>query len=115
MQELAKRHSEVAAKVHELLSYLYPGFDEDLANYPNVEDFLNLVEMAKEFHTEAYIESKRWSQKKSYKRQQTPRCERSPNTSGALWPTIAEGKFYQPGLTRWCVLVTLLSASIGTS
>ena len=64
MQGLAKRHSELADTVHDLLSYLYPGFNENLANYPNVEDFLNLVEMAKEFHTEAYIESKSWPQQK---------------------------------------------------
>jgi hypothetical protein len=62
MQRLAKRNAEQADKVHDLLHYLYPGFSEDLSNYPNVEDFLNLVEMAKEFHGEAYIASKKWSQ-----------------------------------------------------
>jgi hypothetical protein len=64
MQRLAKPNAAQADKVHDLLRYLYPGFSEDLSNYPNVEDFLNLVEMAKEFHGEAYIESKRWSQTK---------------------------------------------------
>ena len=62
MQRLSKRNAEQADKVHDLLHYLYPGFNEDLANYPNVEDFLNLVEMGKEFHGEAYIASKRWSE-----------------------------------------------------
>ena len=62
MQRLARRNAEQADKVHDLLRYLYPGFSEDLSNYPNVEDFLNLVEMAKQFHGEAYIASKRWSQ-----------------------------------------------------
>lgn len=62
MQRLSKRDAEQTDKVHKLLQYLYPGFDDNLANYPNVEDFLNLIEMAKEFHTEAYIESKRWSE-----------------------------------------------------
>jgi hypothetical protein len=62
MQRLAKRDAELAEKVHDLLHYLYPGFSEDLSNYPNVEDFLNLIEMAKEFHTEAYKESRRWSE-----------------------------------------------------
>jgi len=62
MQRLARRNADQADKVHDLLRYLYPGFSEDLSNYPNVEDFLNLVEMAKEFHGEAYIASKRWSQ-----------------------------------------------------
>jgi hypothetical protein len=64
MQQLADRRAADAEKVHTLLSYLYPDFSEDLANYPNVEDFLNLVEMAKEFHTEKYILSKRWSSSK---------------------------------------------------
>ena len=64
MRQLAKRNAGRAEKVHELLRYLYPSFNEELSNYPNVEDFLNLIEMAKEFHTEAYMESKRWSQAK---------------------------------------------------
>lgn len=64
IQQLAGRTAEDAEKVHELLSYLYPDFREDLANYPNVEDFLSLIEMAKQFHTEAYVESKRWSKSK---------------------------------------------------
>ena len=64
MQRLARRNAEQADRVHYLLRYLYPGFSEDLSNYPNVEDFLNLVEMVKEFHGEAYIASKRWSQKR---------------------------------------------------
>jgi hypothetical protein len=62
MQRLSKKDAKQSDKVHDLLRYLYPGFNEDLSNYPNVEDFLNLVEMAKEFHTEAYIESKRWTE-----------------------------------------------------
>jgi hypothetical protein len=61
MQRLSKRDAAQADQVHDLLRYLYPAFSEDLSNYPNVEDFLNLVEMAKEFHTEAYIENKKWS------------------------------------------------------
>lgn len=64
MQRLAKYNSEDADRVHALISYIYPGFNEALSNYPNVEDFLNLVEMAKQFHTEAYIENKKWSQAK---------------------------------------------------
>jgi len=64
MRQLAKRDAAQADKVHDLLHYLYPSFNEELSNYPNVEDFLNLIEMAKEFHTEAYIESKRWPQAK---------------------------------------------------
>jgi hypothetical protein len=60
MQRLSKRDAKLAKKVHDLLHFLYPGFSEELANYPNVEDFMNLVEIAKEFHTEDYIESRRW-------------------------------------------------------
>jgi len=54
MQRLAKRDVEQADKVHDLLQYLYPGFSEDLSNYPNVEGFLNLAEKAKEFHQGLY-------------------------------------------------------------
>jgi hypothetical protein len=39
-------------RIHDLLRYLYPGFDERLRNYPNIEDFLNLLEMAKRFNSE---------------------------------------------------------------
>jgi len=61
MQRLAKRNAAKVKRVHDLMHYLYPGFDEDLSNYPNVEDFLNLLEMTKTFHTGAFIESKSWS------------------------------------------------------
>jgi hypothetical protein len=61
MLRLAKRDSAKATPVHDLLHYLYPGFNDDLSNYPNVEDFLNLVEMAKTFHTDAFMKSKKWS------------------------------------------------------
>ncbi len=47
--------------VDDLLSYLYPGFNTDLKNYPNIEDFLNLLEMAKSFNSEEFIESSLWS------------------------------------------------------
>lgn len=47
-------------KVHNLISYLYPGFDPDLKNYPNIEDFLNLAEMAKTFNSEEFIKSSLW-------------------------------------------------------
>jgi hypothetical protein len=44
-----------------LLHYLYPNFDRQLRNYPNIEDFLNLIEMAKLFNSEEYIASQLWS------------------------------------------------------
>lgn len=51
-------------KVHRLLRYFYPSFDRALRNYPNVEDFLNFLEMAKRFNTEEFIASERWSRDK---------------------------------------------------
>ena len=51
-----------ADRVHKLLTYLYPGFEEELRNYPNIEDFLNLLEMAQKFNTEEFIASKAWSE-----------------------------------------------------
>jgi hypothetical protein len=53
-----------ADRVHRLLGYLYPNFDEQMRNYPNIEDFLNLLEMAKRFNTEEFIASEMWSKKK---------------------------------------------------
>src|ERR1700722_20225686 len=50
--------------VTDLLSYLYPAFDERLRNYPNIEDFLNLLEMAKSFNSEEFIESSLWPKQK---------------------------------------------------
>ena len=48
-------------RIHDLLRYLYPNFDERLRNYPNIEDFLNLLEMAKRFNSEEFIASSLWS------------------------------------------------------
>jgi len=45
--------------VHRLLEFLYPGFDKSLKNYPNIEDFLNLVEMGKAFNKN-FVHSKFW-------------------------------------------------------
>ncbi len=60
---LSDLQQEDAAKVgvvHDLLIYLYPGFDPELKNYPNIEDFLNLLQMAKTFNSEEFIESSLW-------------------------------------------------------
>lgn len=56
--------SEKTDRIHELLGYLYPNFDRHLRNYPNIEDFLNLLEMAKKFNSEEFITSDRWSETK---------------------------------------------------
>jgi hypothetical protein len=50
-----------AAEVHKVLRYLYPSFDEKLKNYPNIEDFLNFLEMAKRFNTEEFVQSEPYS------------------------------------------------------
>jgi len=47
--------------LHSLLEFMYPGFDETLKNYPNIEDFLNLLEMAKTFNTD-FQPSARWDE-----------------------------------------------------
>ena len=47
-----------------LLEYLYPSFNTALRNYPNIEDFMNLIEMAIEFNSEDYIQSTLWPDKK---------------------------------------------------
>lgn len=62
--QLAGRNSAKAEKIHKLLRYLYPGFVHSLRNYPNIEDFLNLLEMAKRFNSEEFIGSKLWSDNK---------------------------------------------------
>jgi hypothetical protein len=48
-------------QIHKLLQYLYPNFDTRMRNYPNIEDFLNLLEMAKKFNSEEFIKSTSWS------------------------------------------------------
>jgi hypothetical protein len=47
-------------RIHKLLEYLYPSFNPTLRNYPNIEDFMNLIEMALEFNNEEFIASSLW-------------------------------------------------------
>ena len=47
--------------LHALLEFMYPGFDKSLGNYPNIEDFLNLLEMAKIFNRD-FHPSSRWDE-----------------------------------------------------
>jgi len=61
---LSARDSDKAKLVHNLLRYLYPGFQRPALNYPNIEDFLNLLEMAKVFNSEEFIESDLWPSSK---------------------------------------------------
>lgn len=58
---LDQRDSAKAGTVHKLLKYLYPSFQEQLLNYPNIEDFLNLNEMARRFNSEEFMKSNLWS------------------------------------------------------
>jgi SIR2-like domain len=61
---LAQQDSDKAKRIHNLLRYFYPGFQKPTLNYPNIEDFLNLVEMAKLFNSEEFIKSGLWPKRK---------------------------------------------------
>ena len=66
-EAVMKMESSDSAKtdrIHKLLQYLYPNFDKGIRNYPNIEDFLNLLEMAKKFNSEEFIASNMWSKPK---------------------------------------------------
>lgn len=56
---LRQRSAADAKHVHDLLKFIYPAFDEELGNYPNIEDFLNFIEVAKDFNEE-FVESTTW-------------------------------------------------------
>ena len=60
MLRLSDKDSGQAEKVHRLLKYLYPSFSKSLRTYPNIEDFLNLLEMARKFNTEDFMRSTLW-------------------------------------------------------
>jgi hypothetical protein len=65
-EALVKLHGEDAARydsITKLLSYLYPRFSGQLGNYPNIEDFLNLLEVAKTFNSENFVDSSVWPTK----------------------------------------------------
>ncbi len=64
VSRLAQHDSHNAEQIHKLLKYLYPAFQKSILNYPNIEDFLNLLEMAKLFNSEEFIKSNLWPRKK---------------------------------------------------
>ena len=64
VDHLAQQDSDRARQVRKLLKYLYPGFQRPALNYPNIEDFLNLLEMAKLFNSEEFIKSDLWPKEK---------------------------------------------------
>ena len=53
-----------AKLITQLIEYLYPSFRGVLLNYPNIEDFLNLLEMAKTFNSAEFIQSTVWPTKR---------------------------------------------------
>jgi hypothetical protein len=59
---LGREDSAKARQVHNLLTQLYPGFDEGYRTYPNIEDFLNLLETAKAVPSKGFIGSTPWSE-----------------------------------------------------
>jgi hypothetical protein len=61
VMKMESRDSAKTDQIHALLQYLYPNFDTRIRNYPNIEDFLNLLEMATKFNSEEFIASKLWS------------------------------------------------------
>jgi len=61
---LAQINKQKAKRVISLLTHLYPNFQPVLMNYPNIEDFLNLLEMARRFNSEEFIESTTWAKQK---------------------------------------------------
>jgi hypothetical protein len=56
----ASKNKGAAKEIHAFLGYLYPDFEMAYRNYPNIEDFLNLIEMAEAFNSEGFIESNLW-------------------------------------------------------
>ena len=60
MDRLEGKDAKAHREIEDCISYLYPSFNTALRNYPNIEDFLNLLEMAAEFNTESYISSSLW-------------------------------------------------------
>ena len=63
MDHLEENDGPRRDKIHKLLDYLYPSFNLSLRNYPNIEDFMNLIEMAQQFNSKDFIESTVWPAK----------------------------------------------------
>lgn len=96
-------------RIHNLLRYLYPDFEKSLRNYPNIEDFLNLLEMAKRFNSEEFIASSLWS---------VPRLDEVKKhtlqaVTDYLWDRMVEkekqqsiGKFVKENLRKGDTIIT---------
>src|SRR5262249_20276527 len=64
MKRLVVKHKSSADEVHQVLRYLYPGFEAKFNSYPNIEDFLNFLEMGKTFNTEEFVRSEPYSEER---------------------------------------------------
>ena len=64
IKKLTARDGGEGKEIHRLLRYFYKSFDPKLRNYPNIEDFLNLLEVAKIFNEDAFQQSDYWSPRK---------------------------------------------------
>jgi hypothetical protein len=60
--DLGTTKSAEAKTVHDLLRYFYPYFSLTDRNYPNIEDFLNLLEMARLFNNTKFVDSSKWKE-----------------------------------------------------
>jgi hypothetical protein len=60
MDRLEDNDGPARDRIHKLLDYLYPSFSSALRNYPNIEDFMNLLEMAQQVNSKDFIESSIW-------------------------------------------------------
>jgi hypothetical protein len=60
MDRLEGNDGPLRDRIHKILDYLYPSFNSALRNYPNIEDFMNLLEMAQQVNSEDFIESSIW-------------------------------------------------------
>jgi hypothetical protein len=64
MLRLLSGEKSDAAEVYKVLRYLYPSFEAKFHNYPNIEDFLNLLEMGKTFNTKEFVTSELYSEER---------------------------------------------------
>jgi hypothetical protein len=65
MEKLSAEEPVKAGKADKLLEYLYQDFNPVYRNYPNIEDFLNILETASIFNSQEFIESTLWPKTKT--------------------------------------------------
>jgi hypothetical protein len=65
MEKLSAEEPDKARKANRLLEYLYQDFNPGYRNYPNIEDFLNILEIASTFNSQEFIESTLWPKTKT--------------------------------------------------